>query len=329
MLHIRNGWVGLGRPMAGAMFLVLGLPAWVPLLGNGDLSEKLFWSGFACLFTSLGLWIGWRGLRAYTRLLEFDDDALYITRFGRKGYSYAEITGVFFNDYHLKLRRMPAVDERKMQLHFADGRESDVTLTSELQEYNVRRALAPRLPLLRHESSAARANDEPRDGLTIDQAVEVSRLSDYIAYTLLPEILFKGDWPPDVLVQFLGHMQLGELLYQSYCEQHEAPAKPEIARRFVTWQGMLSAEWDFTIIEFPKHTLSLDQSGTLAPHYCCIVKTWRPASPRNLFVLGRSPLADSTTFREITRTGLNANLGPGPDPTPELFLAHVRKHIGE
>lgn len=41
------------------------------------------------------------------------------------------------------------------------------------------------------------------------------------------------------------------------------------------------------------------------------------------YILGQSPMGGGTTLRCVTAEGANCNLGPGPDPTIDLFHAEL------
>lgn len=69
----------------------------------------------------------------------------------------------------------------------------------------------------------------------------------------------------------------------------------------------------------------LDSGPTivLAPYYSAVIVRRRDEQVR-FFNLGQAPMGGGTTFRGLTRDGMNCNLGPGPEPDLDAFLDTIR-----
>ena len=60
----------------------------------------------------------------------------------------------------------------------------------------------------------------------------------------------------------------------------------------------------------------------LAPHFSAVIRD--EATQRiSYFVLGQTSMGGGTVLRSITAEGDNRNLGEGPEPTMDAFLARV------
>ena len=108
----------------------------------------------------------------------------------------------------------------------------------------------------------------------------------------------------------------------------------EEATQFQLHHGRLDGVDDYYVLEYPIPP-PLDLSGvditkiapqhipTLVPYFSAIVRR-RDTEAVSYYTLGQAPFG-GTTLRLVTWDGINANLGPGPEPVLAAFLARLRR----
>ncbi len=104
------------------------------------------------------------------------------------------------------------------------------------------------------------------------------------------------------------------------CQLRKVQTNRAVADMFSAHSGALYAGLDYHIIQYPTpppFNLS-DPDLVLAPHFSAILHSTNDNQVR-YFILGQSPTG-GTTLRSVTTDGLNANLGPGPDPQIDAFI---------
>lgn len=107
----------------------------------------------------------------------------------------------------------------------------------------------------------------------------------------------------------------------------------EDAGMYTATTGVLG-DFDFYLMEYPvpppvdmsdTDPMTLAQQGAgivLAPYFSMILRH-RTTGEVLYYILGQAPLGGGTTFRAITASGVNANMGPGPLPDRSLFIDRI------
>jgi len=143
-----------------------------------------------------------------------------------------------------------------------------------------------------------------------------------MAYVVLPQELHQNptatlnrirSWPDSA----------GTLFYTKACMSSGCMPKREDAIAFRTHIGPLSADNTYLIIEYPSPPPLALEAGipVLAPYFSAIIVN-ETTGQLAYFVLGQA-LTGGTTLRTVNE-GVNANLGPGSDPTLDAFLQLLR-----
>lgn len=170
----------------------------------------------------------------------------------------------------------------------------------------------------------------------LQKDVDVFDISYFCAYEMLPRLALTM---PEHLEQWKQAERPAAMLYVFACTLTGAEPKPEDGERFGWHCGKLSDGSAYLLVEYPEpvpspHSQadieavqSLAQWKKLAPFrlspYFSVV-VWRDET--EVFALGASPIRGQTTLRRVTLAG-HFNLGPGPEPTKESFLACVAEKV--
>lgn len=167
-------------------------------------------------------------------------------------------------------------------------------------------------------------------------AYYLPQISYWIAYQVLPHYAFEAvDKAIDMWTKTPA--TAGPFYYFMACQMAKVEPILEDARLYSASSGAFDG-YDYYLMEFPTPppvdlsntdpaTLAQQDSGiVLAPHFSVIVRD-RDSHEVRYFVLGQAPLGGGTTFRKVTRSGANANMGPGPAPQRDLFLNRVREAL--
>jgi hypothetical protein len=117
--------------------------------------------------------------------------------------------------------------------------------------------------------------------------------------------------------------------YIMACNRHKIEPEESALSLFRWHLGELPNGCAHLTLEYPipppvnMASLSLRQMKqmVLAPYFSCVLQSSEGAA--TYYILGQSPLG-GTTLRMVTADGSNCNLGPGPEPTLESFLAQVQ-----
>ena len=155
-----------------------------------------------------------------------------------------------------------------------------------------------------------------------------------IAYTALPHVAFNDC---DGLVKLFtdGPVPAGAFLYVSVCRALKTEIVRDDAKRFREHFGKLDETRDYFVLEYPTpppvdlsgvdlSQMPREQIPVLAPYFSAVVRR-RETGMVNYYTLGQAPVGGGTTFRAVTPDGSNCNLGPGPEPGLDAFLATLRK----
>jgi hypothetical protein len=127
----------------------------------------------------------------------------------------------------------------------------------------------------------------------------------------------------------------GPFFYVMAAKAREIEPNFEHAKQFRWHYGFMEEGREYFALEYPTppagdHTeepLGALLSGgmfVLAPYFSVIV---RSNDEVHYYILGQAPLNSGTTLRRVTQDGANCNLGSGPAPTLDGFLAAVSENM--
>jgi hypothetical protein len=166
-----------------------------------------------------------------------------------------------------------------------------------------------------------------------EPAVPLPQLCYDVAYFILPH--YAHNDPAKVAELCLTTpTAAGPFFYTMACLGRKVEPVPEDGRRFRWHHGRLTEGHEYFALEYPTpppvdlSDVPLDQlvnrPVVLAPHFSVIVRG--AGGEGSYFVLGQAPMGGGTTLREVS-PGINANLGPGPEPTLTAFLDAARERL--
>ncbi|HWB57894.1 MAG TPA: hypothetical protein VG733_00315 [Chthoniobacteraceae bacterium] len=127
----------------------------------------------------------------------------------------------------------------------------------------------------------------------------------------------------------------GAVLYHMGCRFKGVEAVAAHGALFHTFCGQLDDATDYYLLEyptpppldfsklFPGKNVAEAEVPVLAPWFSAILVS-RETGALSYYVLGQSPVGGGTTLRSVAADGVNGNLGPGPAPRRETFLAALR-----
>ena len=155
-----------------------------------------------------------------------------------------------------------------------------------------------------------------------------------VAYFILPQYVFESF---DRLIELCTQspQAAGPFYYVMACQGRGCEPDIEIAKKFIWRTGDFDAQRKYLALEYPtpppvdmgsSDPLTLLESGkkiTLAPYFSVVVHggTTEP----EYYILGQAPIGGGTTVRSILKEGMNCNLGPGPAPKLDAFLAAIHQ----
>ena len=167
-------------------------------------------------------------------------------------------------------------------------------------------------------------------------AYNLPQIAYWVAYQVLPHYSFQA-LDKAIETWTKTPTSAGPYYYLMACQMGGFEPVRDDARKFSADSGVLG-QFDYYLMEYPVPP-PVDMSGTdpmtlaqqgagivLAPHFSIILRHQSTGEVR-YFILGQAPLGGGTTFRTITASGVNANLGPGPAPDRSLFLERVTQAL--
>lgn len=167
-------------------------------------------------------------------------------------------------------------------------------------------------------------------------AYSLPQISYSVAYRVLPHFAFQAV-ERAIETWTRTPASTGPYYYLMACQMGEVEPVREDAGLYSATTGLLG-DFDFYLMEYPvpppvdmsdTDPLTLVQQGigtVLAPHFSMILRH-RTTGAVRYYVLGQAPLGGGTTFRAITASGVNANMGPGPAPDRSLFIDRVAQEL--
>jgi hypothetical protein len=161
--------------------------------------------------------------------------------------------------------------------------------------------------------------------------IALPELAYHVAYFIVPELAFR-DLRGLLNVVDSPSGDGGRDLYSLAVRQRRATPNPDDARLFTCHRGRIDAEWEYRAIKYPEpapleESALSDGTAVLAPYFSAVVFK---GVTLKCFVLGQAAVAGErrTTLRLLTREA-NCNLGPGPEPALDTFLAAIRSRIDQ
>lgn len=150
-----------------------------------------------------------------------------------------------------------------------------------------------------------------------------------MAYFILPQ--YAADRPRRLIDMLsMGPRAGAAFFYAMTCQLENLEPRDDVVRLLAVHEGGLADARKYHIIEYPTPTavdittlpddeiLDAIQNIVLAPHFSAIIHSAEDNSFK-YFVLGQST-DGGTTLRSVA-DGVNANLGPGCEPSVESFVA--------
>jgi hypothetical protein len=151
-----------------------------------------------------------------------------------------------------------------------------------------------------------------------------------IAYFVLPNYAFTRLSKIEQLCRETPNAA-GPFFYAMACQMSKVPPNRADAERFSWKVGALDDRTDYYVMIYPTPppfditTIPREEikQHPLAPHFSAILYD-RTTQAVQYYVLGQSPLGGVTTLRRVTIDPMaNYNLGPGPEPDVDAFLAAI------
>ncbi|MFZ6745606.1 hypothetical protein ACO0LC_20470 [Undibacterium sp. JH2W] len=167
----------------------------------------------------------------------------------------------------------------------------------------------------------------------------LEQLSYNIAYQILPHYVFRQ---AAQLFDIVGSSSETShfLFYHLACKSQAIPSLPEQAEQYHWHQFDLDTSHTLLVLAYPQPA-AIDLTGkavkemtqnvgtwVIAPHFSGIVRSKQHDHIR-YYVLGQTSMGGGTVLREIDDMATNANLGAGPAPELDNFVALMRQRLGE
>jgi hypothetical protein len=172
--------------------------------------------------------------------------------------------------------------------------------------------------------------------INMTTAYSLPRIAYRVAYQILPHFNFQA---LEKIIEMWTNTpaSAGSYYYLMACKMDKLEPVGDDARKFAVASGLLGL-FDYYLMEYPvpppvdisgidRTTLFQKGAGmVLAPHFSISLRHQQTGEVR-FFILGQAPTGGGTTFRSISATGANINLGSGPAPERSLFLERVSQVI--
>jgi hypothetical protein len=177
----------------------------------------------------------------------------------------------------------------------------------------------------------------------VTSRIDLARISYSVAYRTLPDLvharwaefcdLWSGGLPFPMFLAIKGASDQGKSLSLNQIQE------------FKYYQGDLDSNTQYFLIEFPTppeqgegpniealmaalaagKKPSTDVVPVLGPFFAAVIFD-SAKNVKHLYILGQSP-GGGTTLRFVAAGGVNANCGPGPEPTSSNFLQAVKANL--
>lgn len=167
--------------------------------------------------------------------------------------------------------------------------------------------------------------------------VPLEQLCYDVAYFLLPHYVY-NDVQKIIDLCLSTPTAAGPFFYVMACQMRKVEPVMEDAPRFRWHRGDLGRNREFYVLEYPtpppvdmsqvspEEIVSGEAAFVLAPHFSGVIRD--PGTGNvDYYILGQAPIGGGTTLRSVLQDGVNCNLGPGPEPQLEAFLAAVRDRM--
>ena len=172
---------------------------------------------------------------------------------------------------------------------------------------------------------------------------EIAQISYYIAYQILPEMVFSS-WS-EFCDQWNSYAHYPWLLAIEAALRKNQMLKFEEIQQYKYYQGDLSSHDKYLLIEYPvpptvdeadfniekrleniSKQLAANQMPVLGPYFSAIIFNEKE-NDKKIFVLGQSPSPGITTIRAVTGVRAHGNCGRGPEPTALAFLESLKRFL--
>jgi len=173
--------------------------------------------------------------------------------------------------------------------------------------------------------------------------LDLARISYSLAYRTLPELVY-ARWD-EFLDLWNGGVPFPVFLAIKGSSDMVKHLSLEQIWEFKYYQGELTSDSQYLLIEYPlppEHgegpkmddllaafakgqKPSLDVVPVLGPYFSAVIYCSK-TNEKHIYILGQS-LSGGTTIRFIAPGGMNANCGPGPDPSAAAFLEAVKSNL--
>lgn len=162
--------------------------------------------------------------------------------------------------------------------------------------------------------------------------VSLPQLCYDIAYFILPQYVYQDFAKLEHMCRESPELA-GLFCYFMACRSREMEPDASVGKTFCWHLGQFNNGPEHFTLAFPpppaidmgdkslEEILTGDTRIVLAPHFSCVLRN--RSGEMNYFILGQAPMGGGTTMRCITSDGKNCNLGSGPTPNLEQFLARV------
>jgi len=169
--------------------------------------------------------------------------------------------------------------------------------------------------------------------------ISLEQLSYDIAYQILPHYVFRQAAQLFDIVESSSETS-HFLFYHLACKSLSIPSLQEEAAQYRWYKFDLDANHTMLVLAYPqpvavdltgKSVKEITQSaGTwvIAPHFSGVVRS-RQHDHIRYYVLGQTSMGGGTVLREIDDMATNANLGAGPAPELDNFVALMRQRLEE
>jgi len=172
---------------------------------------------------------------------------------------------------------------------------------------------------------------------TESAGASLPELSYGVAYFVLPHYAH-NDCEKLVEMWKNSPASAGPFYYLMACQMQKTEPINEVALCFRAHYRALDDRRDCYVMQFPEpppfvlpttdiEELMKIKMPVLAPYFSAVVRDRQTKSVR-YYVLGQAPTG-GTTLRSVGADQTNYNLGPGPNPTLEEFLAAISQPPGE
>ncbi len=174
----------------------------------------------------------------------------------------------------------------------------------------------------------------PTDPSSSQSASPLPQLAYDIAFFILPYYAFNRIEKVDEFYETYK-TNAGACFYFAAAQAAEVTFNQEDAKLFQWHRCVIQDTWPCDVLQFPtpapidlkNSSLKTNEESSLvlSPYFCAIVRESTQSEP-HVLILAQNPLGE-TSIRSVSKTGVNANLGTGPQPNLDAFLDAITRII--